>query len=75
MIWVRAHGAPESDSIFEDLLKYVTNKMIHTPHEGIGKVYAKTVVIDPVDDEFFICDEVRDRPRRYCSEQCRDVHQ
>ena len=54
MIWVRAHSTPESDSIFEDLLKYVTNKMIHTPHEGIRKVYAKTVVIDPVDGEFFI---------------------
>ena len=54
MIWVRAHGTPESESIFEDLLKYVVNKMIHTPHEGIGKVYAKTVIIDPIDDDFFI---------------------
>lgn len=54
MIWVRAHGTPESDSTLEDLIKYVVNKMIRAPHEGIGKVYAKTVIIDPIYDDFFV---------------------
>ena len=41
-------------STLEDLIKYVVNKMIRAPHEGIGKVYAKTVIIDPIYDDFFV---------------------
>ena len=29
-------------------------EVLKTPHEGISKVYAKTVSVNPINDEFFI---------------------
>lgn len=56
-IWIRITGNPSPESmeyILTDQMGECLRKFLAVPHEGIFEMYAKTVVIDPVDDEFFI---------------------
>ena len=56
-IWIRITGDPSPESMEYNLTGQMDEhlrEVLKTPHEGISKVYAKTVSVNPINDEFFI---------------------
>lgn len=57
-IWLRATGNHDSESMGHDGFVNRMNKhirgVLNNSYEGISSMYAKTVSIDPIDDDFFI---------------------
>lgn len=57
-IWLRATGSRDAESMGSDGFINRMNKhirgILNNSYEGISSIYAKTVSIDPIDDDFFI---------------------
>ena len=56
-IWLRATGDPDPKSMEDKFVHQMDThirEILENHHEGISGIYAKTVSVDPIDDDFFI---------------------